>query len=95
MVQTLNTGCDTSLHWRFLVPTFRYQGAARLSSPLAELANAQSDMLQPLTQLKELIWLEYRRGIGDSVPWPELPLSLESLDLLPGKQTSSVVLRVQ
>ena len=53
---------------------------------------AQSDMLQPLKQLRRLVWLKNGGGGYLPLPWPKLPANLEELELFPGAHLSVQIL---
>ena len=41
-------------------------------------------MLQPLKQLRKLVWVENCQGRTITLPWPEMPVNLEELVLTSG-----------
>ena len=46
-------------------------------------------MLQPLKQLRKLVWVENCQGRTITLPWPEMPVNLEELELTPGVHLSA------
>ena len=46
-------------------------------------------MLQPLKQLRKLVWVENCGGGWTPLPWPEMPMNLEELELTAGVHLSA------
>ena len=48
-------------------------------------------MLRPLKQLRRLVWVENCRAGRTALPWPEMPINVEELELTPGVHLSAQV----
>ena len=46
-------------------------------------------MLRPLKQLRRLVWMEDCRGRRITLPWPEMPINVEELELTSGVRLSA------
>ena len=72
---------------RLMVASMRLHGRYRYQHDAAAaqaIIMAQSDMLQPLKQLRRLVWVENCPGRRITLPWPGMPANLEELELTSG-----------
>ena len=80
---------DTGLNeiaWYLFHCRYQYHHDAEAAQAIIK---AQSNMLQPLKQLRRLVWVENCQGRHITLPWPEMPVNLEELELTSGVHLSS------